>query len=465
MSSSNRDDGSGWNRSELSSLAGEGVAVSVEAAGRALASTDFGNLVRGDAVAVVSPRDKEELARALRFANARRLSFTARGTGRSSGGQSVAKRSVTLDLSRLDRIESVDTERREIRCEPGARWRSVVSATLARGLVPHVLPLNLDLTVGGTISIGGVGSTSHRFGTAAANVNAVEAVTGDGRLMQSADDEKLLSATLAGLGRSAVITSATLALRPAPASVHTYYLLYDELGPWLEDLARARSEGRFEHADGFCSASVQGLRNVPGGRRPFARWFYGLQLSLEHAAGAPPDAHSVLAGYAPRWLVHEEENDAAAYVARADPRFEAMAKAGAFALPHPWLECFVPFERVLELLPRVLEMLPLALGDGHRVALLAQDGAPPFFMTPKAQNVALIAVLPMGVPPNVLADMLPALRAVNALLLEKGGKRYLAGWLELDEAGWRTHYGDRYASFVEVKQRFDPNGVLRAACF
>jgi cytokinin dehydrogenase len=458
-------DGGGWTRSELSLLAGEGLSVSVEAAGRALASTDFGNLVRGEALAIVTPRDAGELARALRFANERRLSFTARGTGRSSGGQSVAKKSVTLDLSRLDRIEAVDAERGEIRCEPGARWRSVVEATLAHGLVPRVLPLNLDLTVGGTISIGGVGSTSHRFGTAAANVNAVEAVTGDGRLLHSADDQELLGATLAGLGRAAVITSATLALRPAPAKVHTYYLLYDELGPWLADLERARSDERFEHVDGFCSANVQGLRNVPGGRRPFARWFYGLHLSIEHDAGAPPDRATILEGLEPRWCVHEEENDAAAYVARADPRFEAMAKGGAFAMSHPWLECVVPFESVPELLPRVLEMLPLALGDGHRVALLAKEGAPPLFALPDARNVALIAVLPMGVPPNVLGDVLPALRAVNSLLLDRGGKRYLAGWLELDEAGWRTHYGDRYASLLEAKRRFDPNGVLRAACF
>ena len=463
MSSTHR--GADWTRSELSSLAGEGLSVSVDAAGRALASTDFGNLVRGEAVAIVTPRDEDELGRALRFANTRGLSFTARGTGRSSGGQSVAKKSVTLDLSRLDRVGAVDVERREIRCEPGARWRSVVDATLPRGLVPRVLPLNLDLTVGGTISVGGVGSTSHRFGTAAANVNAVEAVTGDGRLLSSADEQELLGATLAGLGRAAVITSATLALRPAPAKVHTYYLLYDELGPWLADLERARSEQRFEHVDGFCSASVQGLRNVPGGRRPFARWFYGLHLSIEHESGALPDRAALLGGFQPRWCVHEEENDAAAYVARADPRFEAMAKGGAFALPHPWLECMVPFESVPELLPRVLEMLPLALGDGHRVALLAPDGAPPFFALPAAQNVAIIAVLPMGVPPNVLAEVLPALRAVNALLLDNGGKRYLAGWLELDDAGWRAHYGDRYASLLEVKQRFDPKAVLRAACF
>jgi cytokinin dehydrogenase len=457
--------GGGWTRSELSQLAGEGLSVSVDAAGRAVASTDFGNLVRGEALAIVTPRDKHELARALAFANERRLSFTARGTGRSSGGQSVAKKSVTLELSRLDRVEAVDAERREIRCEPGARWRAVVEATLARGLVPRVLPLNLDLTVGGTISVGGVGSTSHRFGTAAANVAAIEAVTGDGRLLHSADEPELLAATLAGLGRAAVITSATLALRPAPAKVHTYYLLYDEFAPWLADLERARNEQRFEHVDGFCSANVQGLRNVPGGRRPFARWFYGLHLSVEHDGDALPDRAAMLAGLQPRWCVHEEENGAAAYAARADPRFEAMAKAGAFALPHPWLECLVPFESVPELLPRVLEMLPLVLGDGHRVALLAKQGAPPLFALPDAQNVALIAVLPMGVPPNVLADVLPALRAVNSLLLDRGGKRYLAGWLELDEAGWRAHYGDRYAKLLDVKRRFDPNGVLRAACF
>lgn len=454
-----------WTPGDLSALGREGISISVDASQRAEASGDFGNLVKGESLAVVYPRDAREVESVIRFANARKLCFTARGGGRSSGGQSVARRAPTLSLARLDRVGRVDSDRGLVTCEPGARWRPVVEATLAEGWIPKVVPLNLDLTVGGTLSVGGIGSTSHRFGTAAANVVAVEAVTGAGAPASSVDDEGLLAATMAGLGRCAVLTSATLALRRAPSHVYTIYLLYDELEPWLADLRLLREERRFDHADGFCTGSLQGLRTTPTGRRPLTRWFYGMHLSLEHDAGAKPDPDALLAGLRHRWLVHQEDNAMEAFVARADARLDIMARTGSSALPHPWLEFLVPVEKLTELLTPVLDALPPALGDGHRVAMLAPEPQPPLFTVPPGRDTAIFAVLPMGVPPPLLAGVLPALRGVNQMLLAAGAKRYLAGWLELDEAGWRNHYGDRFAAWQEAKRRYDPCGVLSAACF
>lgn len=453
-----------WTGAGLQELTASGLSVSVEATTRAAASTDFGGICRGESVAVASPRTVEEVAFAVGFAAARGLSFTARGTGRSSGGQSVAQKGLTLDLSRLDHVGRADMLAKTLTCGPGARWRAVVDETLRHGLIPTVLPLNLDLTVAGTLSVGGFGSNSHRYGTAASHVAALQAVTGNGDLVDSAHDPGLLAVTLGGLGRCAVITSVTLALRAAPAAVRTFYLLYDEIEPWLSDLREFR-DGRFDHMDGFCSSSVQGMRNVGAVRRPFARWFYGLHVSLEHAAGAAPEAEVALAGLHHRWVVHQEDNAPGAFAARADPRFEMMSRMGAFTQAHPWLECFVPSAALPELLPRVLAVLPLALGDGHRVAPLASAAQPPFLLTPEGVEASVFAVLPAGVAPALLPEVLPALRAANEMLIQAGGKRYLAGWLELDQAGWKAHYGDRYEDWLEAKRRYDPARVLGGMCF
>jgi cytokinin dehydrogenase len=67
-----------------------------------------------------------------------------------------------------------------IACGAGATWRAVLARTLPRGLVPRVVPSHLDPTVGGTISVGGIGSTSHRFGAAASNIDALTVVVGSG---------------------------------------------------------------------------------------------------------------------------------------------------------------------------------------------------------------------------------------------------------------------------------------------
>jgi cytokinin dehydrogenase len=458
---------SSWTREELRALAAEGIVVNLDPASRVAASADFGNIVRGRAAGLACPRNAEQIEQALLFANRRGLSFALRGLGRSSGGQSVGRDSVTLELSRLDHVGAIDVSARVVKCEPGARWRAVLDATMARGLVPQVMPGNLDLTVGGTLSVGGMGMATPRFGLAASNVVALEAISGDGRRLSSArGDEALSDVVLGGLGRCAVITSVTLRLRPTRPKVRTFFLLYDALEPWLSDLRLLRDEGRFDYLDSFCSASIQGMRHGPSGGRPFAKWFYGLHAALEHDEGAPPDADSALAGLHHRWMVHEEESDTVAFAARADPRFEMMARSGASAQAHPWLECFIPVAAIPKLMPSLLEALPLSLGDGHRLVLLSPDAPRPrLLMTPPDRELAVFTVCPMGVAPALLDDTLLALRRVNDMLLSAGGKRYLAGWLEMSEAGWRAHYGDRYQEWVEAKRRFDPGGVLDAACF
>jgi cytokinin dehydrogenase len=446
-----------WLAADLEALASLGVSLSLEATAKRGASADFGGIVHGQAVAVLAPRSAEELARAVAFAAERELSFTARGTGRSSGGQSIPSHGVSIDMSRLDRVLGIDPAARTLTCEAGARWRTLLAATQPHGLLPEVMPLNLDLTLGGTVSVGGFGSNSHLYGFSAASVVALEAVTGRGERLQASGADPLLQAVLGGVGRAGLITSLTLRLRRAPPRLRTFFLLYDDVNPWLSDMRAHRA--RFQHLDGFCSASVQGMRSTPRGRRPFAKWFYGLQATLEYTDDAP-DADVALAGMRPTYVVHAEDSDQLAFASRADARFELMSQLGAFAHPHPWLECLLPVAALPQLLPRVLEALPLALGDGHRLALLATSPQPPLIAQPSGGENAMFAVLPMSVPPPLLPGVLEALRAVNQLLLQAGGKRYLAGYLELDGAGWQRHFGEAHASFVALKQRFDPKGVF-----
>jgi len=61
----------------------------------------------------------------------------------------------------LDRIGPVDEERQPLRVQPGATWREVSGHARSRGWSPMALTNHLDTTVGGTLSTGGVGQSSH----------------------------------------------------------------------------------------------------------------------------------------------------------------------------------------------------------------------------------------------------------------------------------------------------------------
>jgi cytokinin dehydrogenase len=452
---------------ELSS--GTGVALHRDMASCAEASEDYGHLTRGAAAAVARPRTREEVEKLITFANNRQLRLTPRGVGHSQSGQSVAPAGgVSLDLSRMDRLEPVDVAGGTISCEPGARWREVVAAASPHGLVPPVLPLYLDLTVGGTISVGGVGPSVHRFGPLLANVTELEVVTGAGERARCnwTQERPLFDATLGNLGRCAVITRATLALRRIKPLVRTFYLLYDDVSTWLADQRLLSQSARCEYLDGFCTASIQGMRNTPVGRRPFAQWFYALHVGIEYEPGNVPEASTALEGLRPYRVVHVEDNETPRFPLRFDPRFETMHRTGAFQQAHPLFECLLPASVLGELLPKLLDALPLSIGDGHRVYRVAPRDLPRFFMVPDAPEYACFAVLPTGVPAPFLEDVLKAMRRVHAMCMEAGGKRYLAGWLAMiDAEGWRAHYGDRHEAWLAAKRQFDPRHVLQSALF
>ena len=113
----------------------------------------------------------------------------------------------------------------------------MLRATLAQGKTPPVLTDYLELSVGGTLIVGGVGGTTSAFGVQSDNVIDIEVVTGEGKKVtcSASDNAGLFNAVRAGLGQLGVITKATLKLVAAPESVRRFLLVYPDLATMLRD--------------------------------------------------------------------------------------------------------------------------------------------------------------------------------------------------------------------------------------
>src|SRR5205085_5446025 len=134
-------------------------------------------------------------------------------------------------------------------------------------------------------------------------------------------------AVLGGLGRGGIIASADIELRPFKPRVRTFYLLFDDIGAWLEAQRFLVKSNRADYLEAFCTPCVQGLRAGPTGRVPFAEWFYALHVSLEYDPGHAPEQPEALAGLGLFRLVYIEDNDTVAFAARYDARFAAMKRS------------------------------------------------------------------------------------------------------------------------------------------
>ena len=95
----------------------------------------------------------------------------------------------------------------------------------------------LMLSVGGTLSVGGIGETSYRDGCQVDHVSELDVVTASGDLVtcsQERDDE-LFRMMLAGLGQCGIIVRARLRLVQAPGHVSLRTLNYSDLETLVAD--------------------------------------------------------------------------------------------------------------------------------------------------------------------------------------------------------------------------------------
>lgn len=426
-------------------------------------ATDFGGMVIRRPAAVVRPSSAADVARAVKFAARRELSVSTRGTGHSQTGQSLSEH-ITLDLTSLEKVVSVDEKSCRVVCQGGLKWRGLVERLATQRLSPPVLTNNLDVTIGGTLSSAGLGVATWRRGTQADNCLELEVVTGEGEVVRcsAGQNRELFDAARAGMGQFGVITEATLALRRHQPKFRSYYLLYDDLGVLLNDLKILMTDERFDYLESWCVPCPQGFKKANGQRQAFAQWFYSLHATAETDGAGSPDAFEKLRGLKFYKHVHTEEGELLEFFARLDALFALWKRGGFWEYAHPWMECVLPWQATAFYISQVLGNLPPQVVAGGHVLLWPARGdasSVPLFMRPAGEFLMGFGML-LAIPKRLVEEVLPRLGLASQASTMVGGKRYLSGWIAFDQSQWRAHYGDKWSSVIATKKKFDPKGVL-----
>lgn len=430
---------------------------------RQAASTDFGRLVVRKPVVVVRPACAADVAATVKFAAGHSLSVSTRGAGHSQSGQSLSEH-IVLDMMALGKHQQVDAAAGTAVCQGGMKWRALVEQLAPQQLSPMVLTNNLDVTVGGTLSTGGLGVASWRFGTQADNCLELEVVTGTGEVARCSSEEnrELFDAVRAGMGQFGVITEAKLKLRRRQPKFRSYYLLYDNLNFLLEDLQTLMTDERFDYLESWCAPCAQGFRKAGPGRTPFAQWFFPLHATVETDGTNLPDTTRKLADLRLYKHVHTEDGEIGEFFARLDPLFDLWKRGGAWNFTHPWMECVLPWQATHLYISRVLENFPPQAVVGGHILLWPSRGnvsQVPLFMRPGGNFVMGFGILP-AFPQHLVNEPLFHLDMASKGAVMMGGKRYLSGWIKFDQNQWKAHYGDAWPKVVELKKKYDPKGVL-----
>ncbi|XP_073157569.1 cytokinin dehydrogenase 3-like [Henckelia pumila] len=456
------------------------------------ASVDYGNLVRETPSAVFHPTTIDDIISLIKLSNnlSTPFSVAAKGRGHSVRGQAMAAGDgVVVEMSSLDGKGRVGVR---VSWNPALgffadvggekTWKDVLEATLEHGLAPVSWTDYLYLTVGGTLSNGGISGQSFLHGPQISNVHELDVITGTGDFITCSKEmnSELFFAVLGGLGQFGIITRARILLHKAPSRAKWVRLIYKDFSKFTRDqeyLISLDSNG-----PNYVEGSLITDNSPPNNWRSS---FYsslhqskitsllksnqGLLYSIElvkyydDLTSSTIDEELVTMAkdleFVPGFIFKKDVPviDFLTRVAIGDNHDNSEA--------HPWLNLFVPKSTILDFNEAVFAQIirrhnhttsgPILFYPFNRIKWDDRTSA----VIPEEEIFYTLGLLHSSMPDEV--EIYEKLNNEILEFCEKSGmkiKQYLPHYKSKED--WVKHFGSKWDTFREMKTKFDPRMIL-----
>lgn len=426
----------------------------------------WGNHLRHDCD-VYRPEAVLELEEVVRSGSSANL--ISRGQGRSYGDAALNEGEGVILHGRLDRILGFDRETGILHCEAGVTLSEVIDLFLPLGFFPAITPGTKNISLGGAIAADVHGKNHHRDGTISTQVLDFRLLTGRDEILNCSRSENadVFWATLGGMGLTGCILDLRLTLR----RVESAYLHGDTLRTrsleetldqvlehdrdyeyavaWIDCVVGGGSVGRsvlLRARPAPVSELTEDLKAAPFEvRRPFG-WNvpFGLPGFLLNSASM----RLVNQTYYAKHRTSSRLIDCYRYFYPLDSVSNWNRVYGRRGVLQ--YQLVLPLQTCREGIVAVMAKVA-ASGLASFVAVLKSTGpANPGPLSFPLEGVSLAMDFP-----NRGERLLRLLRELDEIVLRYEGRTYLAKDSTLDPETFREMY-PRYAEFLEVKARVDP---------
>ena len=314
-------------------------------------------------IAVALPTTTAEVAEIVRLAAAHRVPVVPRGAGTGlSGGAAGVAGGITIAFGRMTRILEIDRANLVVVTQPGIVNAELKAAVAAEGLFYAPDPASYETcTIGGNLGTNAGGLCCIKYGVTRDSVVGLEVVTASGsvvrlggRTTKDVAGYGLIPLIVGSQGTLAIVTEATLRVRPAPppkATLIAFFPSLDAAGRAVSAISEAGVEPcTLELMDGRTIRAVDDVHRLGLDRDAAAMLLIESDLPGGAAAAALGTAAAACDGAgASATLIAADEQEADWLRQGRRMAFHAMEKLGVARME----DVGVPRGRVPELLAAI----------------------------------------------------------------------------------------------------------------
>ncbi|HSW19739.1 MAG TPA: FAD-linked oxidase C-terminal domain-containing protein [Ramlibacter sp.] len=344
--------------------------------------------------AVVYADTIDDVQAVMALCHAHRVPVIAFGAGSSLEGQLLAVRGgVSLDMSRINRIQSIDAEDFTATVQAGVTREQLNQALKESGLFFPVDP-GAHASLGGMAATRASGTNTVRYGSMRENVLALTVVMADGRIvrtggraMKSAAGYDLTRLFVGSEGTLGVITEVTVRLYPLPESVTAAVVGFPDAKAAVSTVIAAIQSGLpIARSEYLCAKSIRAINQATPGlnlreRPTLFLEFHGSPAAVEEQSALLREIADMYGGEDFDWAARPEDRTRL-WQARHNAYYACrVSRAGAQVIT---TDTCVPRSRLAECIARAGDVTRGAsfptmifghVGDGNFHVLMIVDPA------------------------------------------------------------------------------------------
>lgn len=412
-----------------------------------------------------------------------------KGAGNSYGDAFQNAENIVIDLSRMKRILEFDPRNGIVKCEPGVTIQELWQYVIGDGWWPPVVSGTSYITLGGALAANIHGKNNLHEGTIGEHVISFDLLTPSGEVIQVDRDSEpeLFFAVIGSFGLLGVIASITLQLKriysgyldvqaisvpdfdAAFKAFHSNAEHHDYIVAWIDAFASGPrcgrglihvadylKEGDDAHPEESLRVDAQRLPDTVAGWIARSRMWKLMRPWVRPTGMRIVNWAKYTAGKREHGKRYRQSLAAFNFLLDSAPNWKWSYRPGWLVQYQP----FIPMDRARDAFDRIIT-LSQDRGFVPFLAVMKRHRADSFLLSHAVDGFSL--ALDYKVTKKNKESFRELIRALDEIVFEAGGKFYFAKDSTLQRGAAKLFLSEAtISSFIEIKQRLDPEMILQS---